>query len=214
MPRKSRTGKQVYLARSNRARPMRQGMELSPAATIYRGPVVPMTSTQLELITQRLTYVSGVTSNNAGLTNQFFTSAPSQAVSWSALSALYQEFRVLGMRLTYVPNNLNYQGTTTSALTANGYLIFSPFRSSSYVQPANGGGAFDQSQSMARSPQERVALALRMGAQNEAQFLPVSQATQYFFGVNLTGNFPSAPGSAVQIGNVFVDLLVQFRGRA
>jgi len=73
---------------------------------IYNGPVVSQSdASSLDLHTQVLCFDSTAVSTAGGLLNPSFQfSNPNPATDWSSFIAIYDEYRVLAMDVTFVPN--------------------------------------------------------------------------------------------------------------
>jgi hypothetical protein len=136
-----------------------------------------------------------------------WTNDPSAASQWSSASANWAEFRVLSMRLRYVPSKLNY----SEAVTVTAYAPVNW-----YVQRDTGAGtptsmtqSFQFDSARPASIQQEVTMAARSQQSTEMAFQNVrAPGATYCIGVN-----QDSLTALTAYGLVFVEVLVQFRSQ-
>lgn len=118
MPRKSSKGKSRSRRKSSSSSAVIKGYgqasdSLSSAKIFYEGPIeVPRQQLQEHIIVTTQFFTGGLASSAGGIISSVFTNDPSNTLEWASISAIYDEFRVLGFDLEFFPSN-RYSKTTT-----------------------------------------------------------------------------------------------------
>ncbi len=70
----------------------------------YKGPVILPTSSE-QVLTQKIneTYMVAATTSGGGAIDLVFGDSPAVLSDWASLASMWHEYRVLGIKLTYVP---------------------------------------------------------------------------------------------------------------
>jgi hypothetical protein len=141
----------------------------------------------------------------------FVSNDPTSNAEWSALTALYAEFRVLGMRLTFFPRAHNWVSQTTYAAQSLSPVTMYPIR---YAAGLPLGTSFVKASELDGSKvflaDTITAVEIRTASSNEAQFINVTASgPTYGIGISGLSGLPATQG----IGTYHVELLVQLRGR-
>ncbi len=88
--------------------------EVDESVVTYRGPILaPRDREETDLHTVVLGYTATLASDATGTIASFFVNNIGSSVDWSSFAAIYDEYRVLGIRLEYFPNNRYTKVTTT-----------------------------------------------------------------------------------------------------
>jgi hypothetical protein len=98
-----------------------------------------MSTAGQQIIDRVLTYDTAAVSGATGTMSAFFGNSPGSSPDWSAAQALYQEFRVLAMEVTYTPNFATYSTASTPLL--GGQLVLFEFRNVALTLPTTYAGA-------------------------------------------------------------------------
>lgn len=156
---------------------------------------------------------AALSSSAAGVINTVVSSSPNTFANWSAYSAIYDEFRVLGMQLEYFPAN-RYSKTTTVCIPGIGVvdrndsttlsgpsILYESTRQLSLEDPWT-----DRSEYRGSSV---PALIIKMNGAEEGQWLSTgSTAANLYIKLYFSGLTVST-----QYGVYYVRALVQFRGQ-
>lgn len=95
--------------------------QVNPNVIAYNGPVITKKDKeQIDTYVVVLKLVGNLSSTAGGGIAQTFSSNPSGAGDWSSLAAVWEEYRVLAMRLRFRPDN-RYSKTTT--ICRPGYVV-------------------------------------------------------------------------------------------
>jgi len=178
----------------------------SPLANIYNGPIVSKASKEeADLVTTTLNFTGGIASTAGGQIDSFYSSDPSSyaLADWTNLVALYHEYRTLGMRVEFFPNNRYSKAATTCTPAI------------AVVDRGTSGTLGSYQNAMSHASAKKVSwedpwmMEARMENVEESQFLPTSGPTALFWikfysdGLSVTTTY----------GRFFVYLLLQMRGR-
>jgi len=180
----------------------------SDSTLVYRGPLRPVMSMAARSeATEQLVTSSLVSTNGSGVYSASLSSNPNTTSEWSSFVALYEEFRVLAMEVTFQPYYPHW--ASTSALSMTSFpVVYYPQRYGANVATSYN-TAMQFAGAKIRSIQERTVVTIRMAGSQEAQFQNVSTPVG-FFGIGVYGTGGSASAGYAQ---AFVRLLVQFRSR-
>lgn len=180
----------------------------SPAAVVYNGPVRMMeTGVPNDAIVARLATVSiGVTGSANGLQTVANNLGVTASTDWASFANTYDEYRVLGFELDWLPN---YPGGNASVVQASG-IRFSTHSSDTYTlpnldvcvqhadwKPFYTGTPFKQE--------------WKMAAEEEAVFYATASPNSTLLG-QIFATAPSATSTSAY-GQAVVTYAVQFRGR-
>jgi len=184
-----------------------QATELPSTALIYNGPIrQPSRSIDNTLTTQELRLVVNLTASAAGVITPLWGN-PNVASEWSNFAALYEEFRVEGMRAEYVPFYPRWGPTGALALNMGG-VVWYPLRNAA-VLAGSSAAAYAYAGAIPKSIQDGISLTNRMSQANEASFqnttAPLATFAIAAFGSGFTNN-----GA---YGTMYITWLVQFRSR-
>jgi len=160
-----------------------------------------------QIILKRLSNLSGIGSNSSGIIWQMFTNNPSSFSDWSAISPLYQEYRVLGMKLTWIPNANNW-GNTTALAETQGLMILIPARDAGISQPGSNSAASSLDGARLDSIQQKRFVEIRMDSQLESEFFNVSAPVSTFGCAVYSSGLSVSAGYGV----AYAEILCQFRG--
>jgi len=177
------------------------------AATAYHGPIMIRASAQERTRTMRLSDVFVVTFPASPGTLRW-TNDPSATTEWSNASAYWAEFRVLAMRLRFVPNFVNF--ANTGAL-ASFYAPVNWFiqRDSGAPVPSSMTASFTFDASWPSNIQQRRTIGVRAGTSTEMAFQNVrSTSATWCVGVSQDSLTP-----LISYGLVYIEQLVQFRSK-
>jgi hypothetical protein len=201
-PRKRKNG-----GRASASRRRAPNLQRGPSGAIqeYRGPVrLPGRAMQEAMVLVSLTSTSAVSSSVAGLLANTFSMNPGGFTDWASYKVLYDEFRVLGTEMTYIPN---YNNTYAAALIQAPFLIGTD-RDSNTV-PANYGAAWNYESAVVGTTGSKLHLTAKMTGSEDAQFLTTTSGVvpwyHWYFANGLT--------ASTNYGSMFFRMLVQFRGR-
>jgi len=177
----------------------------APSTIVYKGPVVARSNKQEEAIVSTLLTVSGsLSSDSAGKFITFLSDNISLATDWTSYSAAYSEYRILGIKLIYMPVNRYSKVTTitTPAIVAIDRAKVS--LPTSYAQ------LMQYESARPVSLEDPWSIEAKMNGIEDAGFVPIT--TVYTgFGFPLYGDGMSA---STMYGKYFFYWRVQFRGRA
>jgi len=192
-------------AKAKHGKTKRQKTELGPSSITYKGPIVPpLARGELDVHTQLVAFTATLVSDVSGNIATYLVNNISGATDWSSLSSLYKEYRVLGVRIDYMPHN-RYSKVTT---------ICTPFviaidHSGSTSTPVSYDELIQYGSAVKKSIEDPWSMSARMSGTEEAQFRPIGTVTPLFgfklFATGLTAN--------TTYGRYFYYWLVQFRGR-
>jgi len=175
----------------------------SPTAITYRGPVVPRgIATDTNVVLRRLTQVATAASNGSGVYSGIFGNLPSSSwQDWTALAPLYQEYRCLAFKLTFVPNYPFYGGAASQ-----GQIILYPVRNSALTPASSYAAAYGwdgskvfQTQGKESSITVKMATTIEAGFQNTVAPLATYGIGFYASGLTVSTTY----------GQVYLELLLQ-----
>jgi len=179
-------------------------LELSASRIVYGGPIsVKGSAAQADYHTIVLPQTQFITSTAAGVIATVISSSPSGAPDWTGLAGVYDEFRVLGFKNTYFPNNRYSKVTVTCR---PGYSVSDRADATALSSYSD---AVSFSSRVRRSLEDPWTHTLRMASTEEAQFIPSATPTAkmwiklYFDGLTINTEY----------GLLETVFLVQFRGK-
>ncbi len=90
---------------SNKTKPKAKTRQTSnPLTPVYRGPIhVPGRDNQTQVYKVNQVYTAAATTSAGGVIDVVFGNSPAVLSNWSTLAAEWNEYRVLGIELEYIP---------------------------------------------------------------------------------------------------------------
>lgn len=187
--------------------------ETSESALVYRGPTRVSTGNNTALTTTCLVRTSAPAGNaTTGMYLDTGTEGITGCNDWSNFASVYDEYRVLALEVTYVPNyDANYAtGGLTQAVGAVGMYH------DNVVRVSGGVTTFVSLADVCTNPSwqiwhtgTRAKWTWKATGTEEMQFYPVASAVRTG---SIAGWIPGA-ASTSNYGTIFVSHVVQFRGR-
>lgn len=190
----------------------------SPSAIKYSGPLKPP-SVGKDRVVARLTTIGAL--NTTSVAGVFLSSLvfPASGVTattdWTDYVALYQEFRVLGMSITFVPKFSKAWNESTAVVAAT---ILSPQIFAPYHGDASALTTLDAAINHARHQMapidKNLSAEVRMDESDEAQWFSTTSGTtgtegiKTFFSGSLT-----AAAAVINWGYYIISFTAQFRSR-
>jgi len=189
-----------------RANQFKQAPNPSPSLQTYSGPIVSKADKEeADLIVTTLNFTGDVPSTAGGVIDSSYSSDPASyaLADWTSMVAVWHEYRVLGMRVEFFPNN-RYSKTATvctpmivvvdrqSAGTLGSYQV-----------------AMDHSSAKKVSLEDPWFMEAKMSNAEESQFISTA-GTQALFWIKF---YSSGLSVSTSYGRSFVYLRIQFRGR-
>lgn len=177
--------------------------EPSPNSLSYNGPIaVPHAKEQAISNTVVLFDCLDFQTTMAGVMNASYGSQPDFAPKWSSFSALWEEFRVLGWKVHYVPSNRYTRGTVYTAPIVGVVDRKDAAPLSSYAEASG----YESARILSLDTPWTV--EVKMQNAEEAQFMPTDSPSSHTY-IKFYGDVLS---SSTKYGKVFISYLVQFRG--
>lgn len=172
---------------------------VSPASIEYTGPLTRMDhdSTIITLFDN-----ASISSNGTGEISGQFGNNPSNARNWTEMSTSWAEYRVLGIKYTYMPK---YSANTTTLSGFSGYhsvVHGSPTVPASLAQGASTGDA------RIWNPFRPFVREWRMSEVDEAALQLTSTPSQNSFSMYL---YATDATVSTLYGNIIIEYVVQFR---
>jgi len=191
-----------------RAAPRATGSGPPDGATVYRGPLrVPRNGQQAVVRNLNLTAV--VQASSGGVVSASFSTNPSSSPDWSALAALYTEFRILALKVTYLPL-YNVAFAAVSNVNSGIPLAFCVSRNPSASPPATFAAAIQIQPYRWFTASRSMSFSTRAMGTNEMAWLttaaPAAYAQIFLVGSGFTAS--QTQGTAIS------EFLVQFRNPA
>ncbi len=202
----------AYVGPRPRRRAPRQRVAAKPSsgAISYRGPArLPMSTSEKALDTVQLGIYGSVASSAGGVISTVF-SAGSQATSsndWTSYQNLYQEYRILSMKVTLVPWNKNNQ-PTASALAP--VLSITSRDSATALSTLADTATYDSV--MIHDPSTRFSRTIKMDGVDEATWT-LTSTTPAAAGTLYVKLYSSGNVASTTLYDYLTICVVQFRGR-
>lgn len=159
---------------------------------------------EADLHTMLLAYSTTIASSAGGQISSFFVNNISACGDWSGFVNSFGEYRVLGVRMEYMPNN-RYSKSTTITTPAIGAVR----HNSSTSTPASYTEVMEYASARKLSLEDPWVMEAFMTGTEEAQFLTTSD-TAPRYGIIL---YADGLTSNTTYGRYFFYWRVQFRGR-
>lgn len=179
-------------------------------AIVYRGPSrLPPAQRDDDLVTTQVNFYGSVTSTAGGILNTVWDSWSqlSNTSDWTSFQALFQECRILSMRVTLVPWN-KFNQPTTSALAP----VISVLDRDSAAALTSLNGSISYASAQVHEPSMQFSRVIKMGDTAEATFTATNSSPgstdRLYIKVYSAGNVVSTT-----LYDYYTELVVQFRGR-
>jgi len=194
---------------SNRTKGSKRGsvqrainMRNPPSASAqYNGPVSPPSLEDMDTTPLFLVWETTLTSSAGGAIANVFGSSPSNAANWANSNTVYGEYRTLGFRVSYFPNNRYNKTTTTCRMLVGVAERRTATALASYAT------ACSHSAVRKLSLEDPWSMVIKMDGVEEASFIPVGAPVDVswlkFYADGLT--------VSTEYGLVLVEYQVQFR---
>jgi len=173
---------------------------------VYTGPTrIPLAEQERETSTVTMHYGPGdVSSNGSGAVLGTYTDDPSGYIDWSSLAAVWDEYRVLSMTVHWLPyNKYNHP---TNAIVGSGFSALDRDDVTSLTTEST---ILEYSSARAHLLTDKWSRTCKMAGIQDSQWIttatPVPTKCVKFVS---QGNTPS-----FLFGKVYIEALVQFRGR-
>lgn len=196
-----KTKRNRNLKRKRNARSAVLVRQPNAAVVRYTGPISAVSREASETTSQLLIYETTLTSTAGGVIANVFGSSPASSANWSDTNTVWGEFRTLGFKISYFPNN-RYSKTTTTCRMLIGF-----------VDRRNNTAASSYSNAVRHESSRKLSLEdpwvieARMDGIDEGQYAQVGAPNDYywikFYSDGLT--------VSTEYGLVLVEYLVQFR---
>jgi hypothetical protein len=174
---------------------------------IYKGPLkLPYGSQERELITTVLHYgPTALVSSGAGLISAVVSDDPAGFVDWSHLSAIYDEYRVLGFTVDYHP--LNQYNTATTTVVGPAYTV---------IDRDDGTALTTESQALEYESLKVIYLG-KPWKREVRSMTSIEDASFITTATTVPRNWFKIVGTSmsntITYGRYFISALVEFRGR-
>ncbi len=185
-------------------RKVKNTKKTAETAAVYRGPIIDRSDREESDAVEVLVSFTGlITSNGGGQLLDVIGNDPSASGDFAYYQNLYDEYRVLGERLEFLPNN-RYSKTTTTCTP----LIVVKDRNDTTAL-ASYSSAMQYSSAVKKSVEDPWTMQMRMKGIEDAGFVTTASAaaTRWFkfYGDGYT--------ASTTYGRYFFYIRVQFRGR-
>lgn len=190
----------------NRNKSVKQLAEIPAQKLVYTGPIRPLSEN--EQLTTKTVFMSStgfISSSAAGKILSVFSNDPSTTVDWTSFANSFHEYRVLGIRLEYFPNN-RYSKTTTTCRP----VISIVDRTSDVTALSSYGVAVAHESAHKVSLEDPWFREAKMSGSEEAVFAPTTLPTI----TNAIKLYADGLTVSTEYGMYVLYYLVQFRGRA
>jgi len=137
-----------------------------------------------------------------------FTNNPSGYSEFSAVGALYQEYRVLAQRIRWIPLYINFVGSATYVAVGHGPLVFGLNRNAAAGVPISLQLALNNTDTVLGHTQTRMTKTIRSGTAQEMLFITTGGPAATWLTYLVSDPILT---SATTYGYVESELLVQFR---
>jgi hypothetical protein len=195
-------------SRKNKNKNKIQKMDIASSRQQYSGPILlPRASLQEDTTLANLIYYGAQTSTGTGTMNNVWGLNVSLANNYTNYTNSYDEWRLLGAELTYVPDmeDAPIPATSSTTLLGSAQVGVVDRDSSSNLTSFN---AFEFASAQVKAINKEMKLSFQMSGSEDAQFITSTSASSAWFKFWATGLTNSST-----YGTVFVKMLWQFRGR-
>jgi len=195
-------------SKSTRRNQRLASMKANPPSSVsrYDGPIrLPSDRQEATCISMTLGNVFNLVSDSVGQVNNVISSSPSTASDWTAVSNVYDEFRVLGFQIKFVPVN-RYSKTTTVTYPLGTVVD----RDGISTSPTSFAQIMMKESFTLRSMEDPWEMTVRMDGEEDAGFVSVNNSSINSYAIRMYSNSNSF---STTYGLIFVYWRVQFRGR-
>ncbi len=202
----------LQVSKKSKSKAVKSGITPSPNAVVYRGPLqLPKTKSADDVWSTQLNVINAVASGGTGVINTVFDSINQVQSSsdWASLAALWNEFRVLSMRVQLVPWN-KYNLATPATTPASPLYTVTDRNDNTALGSLSTVANYNSAEQ--HEPSTKVVRSLKMDGVDEAEWTststgPGGSARMY---VKL---FSSGNANSTTYYDYFNSYIVQFRGR-
>jgi len=193
---------------------VKKEQSLSNKMLVYKGPImVPGSKENVQEFQTNLFSLVGMTTTGGGLLNSVFPIAPSSFSNYLALFANFDEWRLLGLEVQYVPHSRNALlplTTSTQDLMAVCSWAIDRDSAAAYTGYTGTGATFSTNNSSCKlfAPNERSTLTYRMNGADAAAWNTPTSANQLWI-----KTYASGLSNTTTYGYFYFKALFQFRGR-
>lgn len=188
----------------------KKDVNISPTALIYRGPTqMPKAKQEDDTWVTQINIINAVASTAGGVINTVFTPASQiqSSSDWASLAALWNEFRILSVRVQLIPwNKYNLPSTTIAA------PVYSVIDRSTTTALASLSSVANYNSAEQHEPSTKIVRVAKMEDVEEAIWTSTSTApandTQFHVKLYSAGN-----SNSTIYYDYFNSYMVQFRGR-
>jgi hypothetical protein len=179
--------------------------EISPSVTVYKGPVLDKRAAKADdLSTVVVSYTEFISSSAGAKITSVFSDDLTGFTDIASFAAIYDEYRVLGLRLEYFPCN-RYSKTTTlcrpliSVVDRDDAAVLSTYSS-----------AVAYGSCRKESLEDPFVREIKMSGPGDATFLDTASFAN---GKNFIKLYADGLSASVEYGMVVLYARVQFRGK-
>lgn len=196
------------------AKLVKEYQDFSDKMIVYRGPIMsPGSEENVQEVQSNMFSFVGVITSGAGVINTVYPIAPSSFSNYAALFANYDEWRLLALKVEYVPNCKNFPvPLTTNTWALMQVITWAVDRDSAaaYTGYTGTGATFSTNNASCRSfaPNERSKLVYRMNGSDAAAWNTSAATNQLWIKM-----YSSGLSINTTYGYSHFKALFQFRGR-
>jgi len=137
-----------------------------------------------------------------------FTNSPTGYDEFSAVGALYQEYRVLAQRVRWIPLYINFVGSATYVAVGHGPVVFGLNRNAAAGVPISLARALTNTDAVLGHTQTRMTKTVRSGTAQEMLFITTGGPAATWLTYLVSDAILT---SGTTYGYVESELLIQFR---
>jgi len=176
---------------------------IPPEQTTYTGPLdLPKSLEQAETTVVRMVSIAAFTSTAGGVFNSVAAALPGNFTDWSSFAAVWDECRVLGLKVTYIPF------FTANPSVTQGSVVIVTDRDSNGALTSLSAGYDYESCTLGQTERRFVHEAKMTGIEDSGFVITASPPTPWWFKF-----YTSGLSISTAYGELFYEMLVQFRGR-
>jgi len=197
-------GKKKTLSQKRRGSRRSKTPNIAESTLVYNGPyVLSRAGQQAHTEVVELTAVSTFSSDSGGGMDLVLNNDPSGYTDWSSYAAIWDEYRVLAMRLTFIPNN-QYSKTTT--LTVPLYVVIDR-DSSGALSSKNQAVQYESCK--IKSLENRWSYGIKMHGPTGAGWITTAATAATWW----MKTFALSLSASSAYGDALITLMVQMRGK-
>jgi len=176
---------------------------VADTALEYSGPIVPQQYKKMKDIREEIMRLdTDIIASGGGVVANVIGSNPTAYTNWTQASAMYDEYRVLGMEVHFEPYQIY---GSTSLNRSPMYIVNDRADATALTSYSN---ALEYSSVELRNSGKRWTHTIKMSGAEDAQWTPVSTGVSTLYVKVYAGVLTPS----VAIGRTATTLLVQFRG--